>query len=170
MGQTNQEPRWKYWATRSSVLLFARTASSLALYCPLRARTPLRSLVCKPAYFVIAHSLARGTVNDWMAIFSVFFLFWTTVHWEWAKLSERETPLEGKSAMKRKTKEFWKRNKSCTNRKEKWKARKMNWVNVVQTITNTWRHALTVWFLFRSSIMVFRWDHWINFFYVHPVP
>ena len=54
---------------------FARSLApltrSLASDCSLRSRPPLRSLVCSLAHF--AHSLARGTVNDWMAILSVFF-------------------------------------------------------------------------------------------------
>ena len=49
---------------------FARSLApltrSLAPDCSLRSRAPLRSL----AHF--AHSLARGTVIDWMAIYSVF--------------------------------------------------------------------------------------------------
>ena len=44
---------------------------SLASDCSLCSRPPLRSLVCSLVHF--AHSLARGTVNDWMAILSVFF-------------------------------------------------------------------------------------------------
>ena len=48
MVDNSQEYRLKYWATRSSVRAFARTAH-------------------------FAHSLARGTVNDWIAILSVFF-------------------------------------------------------------------------------------------------
>ena len=44
---------------------------SLAPDCSLRSRPPLRSLVRSLAHF--AHSLARGTVNGWMAILSVFF-------------------------------------------------------------------------------------------------
>ena len=54
---------------------FARSLApltrSLAPDCSLRSRPPLRSLVRSLAHF--AHSLARGTVNDWMAILSVFF-------------------------------------------------------------------------------------------------
>ena len=54
---------------------FARSLApltrSLAPDCSLRSRPPLRSLVCSLAHF--AHSLARGTVNDWMPILSVFF-------------------------------------------------------------------------------------------------
>ena len=48
MVENSQEYRLKYWATRSSVRSFARTAH-------------------------FAHSLARGTVNDWMAILSELF-------------------------------------------------------------------------------------------------
>ena len=44
---------------------------SLAPDCSLHSRPPLRSLVRSLAHF--AHSLARGTVNDWMAILCVFF-------------------------------------------------------------------------------------------------
>ena len=39
----------------------------LSLHYSLRSRAPLRSLARLLAHF------ARGTVNDWMAIFSVFF-------------------------------------------------------------------------------------------------
>ena len=53
MVDDSQEYRLKYWATRSSVRSLARTA---------------HSLVCS-----LAHFLARGVVNDWMAILSVFF-------------------------------------------------------------------------------------------------
>ena len=44
---------------------------SLAPDCSLRSRPPLRSLVRLLAHF--AHFLARGTVIDWMAIYSVIF-------------------------------------------------------------------------------------------------
>ena len=54
---------------------FARSLApltrSLAPDCSLRSRPPLRSLVRSLAHF--ARSLARGTVNDWIAILSVFF-------------------------------------------------------------------------------------------------
>ena len=54
---------------------FARSLApltrSLAPDCSLRSRPPLRSLVRSLAHFT--HSLARGTVIDWMAILSVFF-------------------------------------------------------------------------------------------------
>ena len=66
VGQNNEESRRKYWATRSSVHLFACTArrSLVRLLC---SRPPLRSLVRS-----LTHFLACGTVNDYMAIFSVF--------------------------------------------------------------------------------------------------
>ena len=50
---------------------------ALALPCSLCLRTLLHSLICSLAHF--PHSLARGTVNDSMAIFCGFFLFWTIV-------------------------------------------------------------------------------------------
>ena len=52
--------------TRSLVLL----TRSLAPDCSPRSRPLLRSLVRSLAHF--AHSLARGTVNDWIIICSVF--------------------------------------------------------------------------------------------------
>ena len=56
---------------------FARSLApltcSLAPNCSLRSRPPLRSLVRSLAHF--AHSFACGTVNDWMAILSVFFFY-----------------------------------------------------------------------------------------------
>ena len=66
---------------RSFALPFARLLAplthSLALDCSLRSRPPLHSLVRSLAHF--AHSLARGTVNDWMAILSVFFFLFSTI-------------------------------------------------------------------------------------------
>ena len=44
---------------------------SIALPYLLCLRAPLRSLVCSLAHS--AHPLARETVNDWTAIYSVFF-------------------------------------------------------------------------------------------------
>ena len=83
MGQNNKKSRCKYWAIRSSVRSFAHTAHSLACSAQLASLTrstaltrllaPLRSLIRSLAHF--AHSLARGTVNDRMAILSVFFYF-----------------------------------------------------------------------------------------------
>ena len=74
----SQEYRLKYWATRSSVHSFSRTAHSfacsglLALLTPSAAltRSLARSLRSLPHF---SHSHARGTVNEWMAILSVFF-------------------------------------------------------------------------------------------------
>ena len=54
---------------------FARSLApltrSLAPDCSLRSRPPLRSLVCSLAHFALFR--ASGTVNDWVAINSVFF-------------------------------------------------------------------------------------------------
>ena len=52
------------------------TRSIAPHYSP-RLRASRRSFVRSLAHF--AHSLARGTLNDWMAILSVFFLFSTIV-------------------------------------------------------------------------------------------
>ena len=90
VGQINQKPRRKYRATPSSVRSFARTAHlfacstlfallacstalihSLAPPYSLSSRAPLRLVVRSLVHF--AHSLAHGTVNDWMAILCVFF-------------------------------------------------------------------------------------------------
>ena len=59
----------------SLVRLLAPLTRSLAPDCLLRSRPPLRSLVRSLAHF--AHSLARGKVNNWMAILSVFFSIFT---------------------------------------------------------------------------------------------
>ena len=72
------------WSCGPLARPFARSLApltrSLAPHYSLRSRPPLRSLVRSLAHF--AHSLARGTVNDEMAIYSVFlFLFWLTVWW-----------------------------------------------------------------------------------------
>ena len=56
---------------RSFARSLAPLTHSLAPDCSLRSRPPLRSLVRSLAHF--AHSLARGTVNNKMAILSVFF-------------------------------------------------------------------------------------------------
>ena len=53
VGQNNQEFRLKYWATRSSVRLFARTAHSLSLLRPARFGRALRC----------AHSFARSLTS-----------------------------------------------------------------------------------------------------------
>ena len=62
---------------RPFVRSIAPLTRSLAPDCSLRLSSPPRSLVRSLAHF--AHSLAPGTVNDWMAILSVFFLFSTIV-------------------------------------------------------------------------------------------
>ena len=55
------------WATRSSICLFVRTTHSFTC-------SALLALLARCAHS-LAHSRARGTVNDWMATFSVFFSF-----------------------------------------------------------------------------------------------
>ena len=77
MGQNNQELRLKYWATRSSNRLFARTTHLLSYSTLLALLACSIALTRSLAHF--AHSLARGKVNDYMAIYSVFFLFSTIV-------------------------------------------------------------------------------------------
>ena len=66
----------------------------LALPRLLCSRAPLRSLVRLLAHF--ADSLARGTVNDRMAVYSVFFLFWPIVDrcqaWRWRLSSPAPLP------------------------------------------------------------------------------
>ena len=76
VGQINQKPRQKYWATRSSICLFACTTHSFACSALLALLTCSVALTCS-----LAHSLALGTVNNSMAIYSVFFLFWPIVRW-----------------------------------------------------------------------------------------
>ena len=64
------------WATRSSVRSFARSTHSFACSALLALLAHSAALTRLLAHF--AHSLARGNVNDQMAISSVFFfLFWT---------------------------------------------------------------------------------------------
>ena len=61
----------EYCSTEPLARPFARSLTlSLAPDCSLRLRLPLPLLVRSLAHF--AHSLARGTVNGWMAILSVF--------------------------------------------------------------------------------------------------
>ena len=68
VSQNNQEYRLKNWATRLSVRLFAHTSHSFA------CSVLLVSLLCSVALTrSLAHYLVRGTVNDQMAIYSVFF-------------------------------------------------------------------------------------------------
>ena len=56
--------------TRRFISSLAPLTHLLALPCSLCSHAPLRSLVCSLAHFT--HSLARGKVNDWMAVYSVF--------------------------------------------------------------------------------------------------
>ena len=84
MGQNNQDSRLQYWATRLSAPSFARTTRLLALHSLLRSHALLHSLICSLAHF--AHSLTCGTVNDWIAIYPVFFHLWPIVHFRnWGK-------------------------------------------------------------------------------------
>ena len=63
VGENNQESRCKYWATRSSVRLFARTTHSFACsLTSLHSLAPLHSLVCSLPHLTC--SLACGTVID----------------------------------------------------------------------------------------------------------
>ena len=71
MVENRKERRCKYWATRSSFRSFARTAHSFACSGLLALLARSAALTRSLAHF--AHSLARGTVNDCMAILSVFF-------------------------------------------------------------------------------------------------
>ena len=63
------------WSTRPLARPFTCSLATLTrLLAPhylLRSHAPLRSLARLLAY--IAHSLARGKVNDWMTIYSMFF-------------------------------------------------------------------------------------------------
>ena len=89
--------------TRSAALMrSAALTCSLALDCLLRSRPPLRSLVCSLAHF--AHSLARGTVNDWMAILSVLFPVFdhSAAHFVWLSepaVKEMAFPLQPHSRL-----------------------------------------------------------------------
>ena len=70
------------WSSGPLARPFARSLAlltrSLAPDCSLRSRPPLHSLARSLTHF--ANSLARGTVNDKMAIYSLFFSFWPIVH------------------------------------------------------------------------------------------
>ena len=79
MVQNNQESKRKYWATRSSIRSFARTAHSSAGYALPASLTRSAAL----------HSFARSVTSltpllvgqrmiGWLSILS-FFLFWTLV-------------------------------------------------------------------------------------------
>ena len=71
VGQINQEYTLKCWATRSSVRLIARTAHSCTCFSLLALLACCAALPRSLADF--AHSRARWTVKDLIAIFSVFF-------------------------------------------------------------------------------------------------
>ena len=72
MVQNRQKYRLQYWATRSSVRLFACSLAPLTRsLAPDFSHPPLRSLVRSLAHF--AHSFAHGKVNYQMAILSEFF-------------------------------------------------------------------------------------------------
>ena len=62
---------------RPFACLLVPLTRSLAPDCSLRSRPPLRSFICSLAHF--AHSFARGTVNDWVAILSLFFFLFSTI-------------------------------------------------------------------------------------------
>ena len=69
MVETSQEYRLKTGPlARPFARLLTPLARLLALDCSLHSRPPLHSLVRS-----LARSLARGTMNDWMAILPVFF-------------------------------------------------------------------------------------------------
>ena len=67
MVQNSQEPRWKYWATRSSICSFARTTHSLACSTLLASLVRSSALVRLLAHF--AHSLVRGKVDGYFTSF-----------------------------------------------------------------------------------------------------
>ena len=54
-----------------------------------RLRPWLHSLVCSLAHF--AHSPAHGTVNDWMAILSVFFFLFPTLVKQWIPSKQQKS-------------------------------------------------------------------------------
>ena len=66
MVQNNQVFRYKYWVTRCSVRWLAHTAHSFACFA--------HALHCAHLFArLFTHSRARGKVDDWMTISSVFF-------------------------------------------------------------------------------------------------
>ena len=69
-----------------SAMLAALThslAPSCSLLPTLRHARFACALRCAQSFAHLAHSLSLGTVNDWMAIYSLFFfLFWTIVRWK----------------------------------------------------------------------------------------
>ena len=127
MVQNNPENRLHYWAT------------------PLSVRSH-HSLVRLLAHF--AHSRACGTVNDWMAIYSVFFfLFWPRVELRkddlWVKMcgepkQARET--ESKPWVMLVRANQLKETTSRTNRKRVWKSVKEDGFQRSLTINSTTEH------------------------------
>ena len=69
--QNIQKYRLKYWASCSSIHSFARTTHSFA--CSTLLASLARSAALIHSLARLLHSLPSGTVNDWMAIYSVFF-------------------------------------------------------------------------------------------------
>ena len=63
MAQNNQESSRKYWATRSSVRSFTRTAHSFACSALLASLARSAVLICSLAHS-LTHSQARGKVNE----------------------------------------------------------------------------------------------------------
>ena len=74
MVQKDQKSRFKFWATRSSVRSFVRTIHSFAC-CALLALLARPAALTRSLVRSLAHFLARGTVNDWIANLSVPFPF-----------------------------------------------------------------------------------------------
>ena len=73
-------PKTSGVSIRPLACLFACSLAHLhAPHYSLCSRAPLRSVIRLLAHF--AHSLAGGTVHDWMAIFAVFCSVWTIVVW-----------------------------------------------------------------------------------------
>ena len=79
---SSQEYRLQYWATRLSICSFARTPYLFAYSALLASLARTAALTCSLAHS-LTHSLACVTVNDYMAIFPLFFLFWTIVDGDW---------------------------------------------------------------------------------------
>ena len=103
VGQNNQESRQQYWATRSSVRLFARTAHSFA--CSALLASLARSTALTRS---LTHSLALGTVNamiGWV-FFLCFSLFWPIVgryvYRQMKRIGGRRCIAIGKSCLKAK--------------------------------------------------------------------
>ena len=82
VGQNNQEYRWVYWATRSSVRSFACTAYSFACSALLALLTRSAALTRSLAHSLRSvRLLPRSWDSEWWDgnLFCVFFLFWTIV-------------------------------------------------------------------------------------------